>query len=415
MRAAVDKRDADTSYRIVAAWTWYWLLRQGVFGESMAEQSMPIERMIEFEAGAPVEAVLMVRALALNIGIDEPLPDQFTRLIELCDSLGAERPMIRALIEPVAQVMLGAMDEAHVAFQQSLRAPDPWVRATVGLLGGLAAENAGMVDAAERWFESVIRRFRRLGDRWGQMMALNGLGGIRSMRGDIDHAVSLHTEAWQVEAELGPLANPTMTMSRLAEQYYRLGDLDRARRQQESALATALEQGQQAISAAIRCRLAIVLKESGDVAGARAHLVAAYATLANRPDEEGDPMVNWVAVSEVFVLVAEGDLVTARVVGRRAFDSACKQQIVYVNDAQSVADVGEAFAAIEAASGDLTLAARLLGASAVIGGAQDIGSPDVRAVIGMFGPAELEVLATARKMPVDEARALLSEHASGTP
>jgi predicted ATPase/DNA-binding SARP family transcriptional activator len=414
VRVAVDKRDSDTSYRIVAAWAWYWMLRQGVFGESLAEQSMPIERMLEFESEAPPEALLMVRALALNIGIDQSLPDQFNRLVQLCETLGDEWPMIRALIEPVARVMLGDMDKAHVAFRQSLRCPDPWTRTTMGLLGGLAAENIGMVDTAERWFENAIRRFRGLGDRWGQMMSLNGLGGIRSMRGDIAGAIELHTEACRVEGELGPVPNPTMTTSRLADQYYRLGDLDRARHWQESALATSLEQGQQAISVAVRCRLAVVLKASGDLAGARAHLTAAYATLANRP-EDTDPMMHWVAVTEVYVLIAEGDLAKAIAVARKALDSAAKQQIAYVNDAQSVADVAEALAAVAAADGDLTLAARLLGASAVIGGAQDIGSPDVRAIIGMFGPAELEVLATARKMPVDEARALLWEGASVPP
>ena len=99
----------------------------------------------------------------------------------------------------------------------------------------------------------------------------------------------------------------------------------------------------------------------------------------------------------------------------QALDAASKQTLVYMYDTQSIADVGEALAVIAAAAGDLTLAARLLGASAVIGGAQDVGSPDVRAVIGLFGPAELEVLAVARKMPVDEARALLQEGASAPP
>jgi hypothetical protein len=126
-------------------------------------------------------------------------------------------------------------------------------------------------------------------------------------------------------------------------------------------------------------------------------------------------LVHWVASSEVYVLIAEGDLAKARAAARRALDEATKQHVVYVNDAQSVADVAEALAAVEAAAGDLTSAARLLGASAVIGGAQDIGAPDVRAVIAMFGPVELEVLAQAQKMPLDEARALLWESASAPP
>jgi tetratricopeptide (TPR) repeat protein len=310
--------------------------------------------------------------------------------------------------------MLGDLDKAHAAFRQSLRCPDPWVRATVGLLGGLAAENLGRIDAAERWFESTIRRFRKLGDRWGQMMSLNGLGGVRSMRGDIAEAIELHTEAWRVESELGPRSDPTMTMSRLADQYYRAGDLDLARREQESALASSLDQGQQAISAAIRCRLALVLKASGDLAGARAHVTAAYATVADRP-ENYDPMVHWVATTDVHLLAAEGNLVKARSVARIAFDSATEQQIAYLYDTQSIADVAEGLAAVAAADDDLTLAARLLGASAVIGGAQDIGSPDVRAVIAKLRPAELEVLATARKMSMDEARAFLEQSASAPP
>ncbi|MBP2321332.1 putative ATPase/DNA-binding SARP family transcriptional activator [Kibdelosporangium banguiense] len=415
VRVAVDKGDADTSYRIVAGWVWYWLLRQGIFGESLSEQLMPVERMLELESEAPPGPLLMVRALALSIGIDEPVVSQFQRIAEICADLGDELLTGRALIEPMAYVMMGNLDKAHEAFRRSLRCSDPWARATSALIGALAAENNGAMDTAERWFAGLIRRYRRLGDRWGLMMALNGLAGIRSMHGDITAAIELHTEAWRVEAELGPLAEPTMTMSRLGDQYYRIGDLERARQQQESALAGALRQGQQAISVAIRCRLAGVLKAGGDLAGAREQIAAAHAVLAARPESSEDPMLHWVATVEVFTLTAEGDLERARQVALAALNGVSKQTMAYLYDTQSTADVAEALAVIAAAAGDLTLAARLLGASAVIGGAQDMGSPDVRAVIDLFGPAELEVLAAARKMPMDEARALLRESASAPP
>jgi predicted ATPase/DNA-binding SARP family transcriptional activator/tetratricopeptide (TPR) repeat protein len=415
VRMAVDRRDADTSYRMVAAWTWYWMLRIGVFGETMSEQLMPIERMLEFEADAPAEARFMVRVLALNVGIPEPPPDQFRRIAAMCEDMRDTPSLGVALIEPIAYGMLGEMEKSGVAFRTALRFSDPWVRATTGLVGALAAENMGLIDTAERWFETLVRRYRSIGDRWGLMMALNSLGGLRSTHGDITGAMDLHRTAREIEIELGPLPEATMTVTRLADQYYRLGDLDRALQQLDVALAASLEQGQKAVSLATRCRLANVLRTMGDLPAAQDHLTIAYEVLASRREELEEPMQHWIATAQAWVLTARGDLDKARELALDALKGATRQGIAFLDDAQSISDIGEVLAAIALGSGDRAGAAELLGASAVIAGAIDVGSPDVRAIMAEFGPVEQQELARAREMSRARAHELLWERASTPP
>ncbi|WP_415830296.1 BTAD domain-containing putative transcriptional regulator [Kibdelosporangium persicum] len=414
IRYTVGRDDAETSFRILAAWTWYWLLRQGVFGEALTEELLPLNRMRQMEDRAPRGTRLLFRMLTVIGGVNEPDVTEIRAIIELCRTDGAKAAPLGPLIESVSYAMLHDFDGAEAAFRRALRNSDPWARAVVTLGGAMAAENLGEFGKAERWHSAAIRRFRGIGDRWGMAIALSGLAGARSTNGDIAGAIELYNEARALEVELGPSPDPAMTTTRLADQYYRLGDLDRARRDLERVAAISLEQGQRAVTVAILCRLSTVVRAGGDPATARAHLVRAQRELTQWPDSVSDPLRSWVGVTEVCQLVAEGDLVSARVVADKAF-AVTQRGFGYLRDAQSTADVGEAMAAIAAAAGDLTHAARLLGASAVIGGALDVGSPENRALMDQFSPAEHKILAQARKLTWDEAIAVVGQGVSASP
>ncbi|MBE1466055.1 BTAD domain-containing putative transcriptional regulator [Kibdelosporangium phytohabitans] len=408
VRLAVDRDDADASFRILAAWTWYWLLRQGVFGEALTEQVLPLARMQLMEHRAPDGPRLLYRMLTVMGGVEQPDPAQIATVLELCHSEQAKAMPLAAMIETVALAMTHEFDGADVAFRRSLRHPDKWTRAVVAFGGAMAAENLGDLARAKRWQEASIRRFRTIGDRWGLAMALNALAEIRSTGGDIAGAIELHEEALRVEVELGPSMDPAMTRSRLAEQHYRMGDLDEAYRVLVRMAEVSQNQGQRAVTVAIVIRLCAVLRARGDLAQARARLDTTRNELVDWPDSMNDPLRCWLGVVEARQYTAEGKLAEA---WRAAADAvaATDRNAGYLRDAQSVADVAEAMATIAAAAGDLVFAARLLGASAAIAGALDVGSPDNLAVLGKFGPAEQEVLAEARKMTQDEATRLIKE------
>nr|CEL23301.1 Signal transduction response regulator / Disease resistance domain-containing protein [Kibdelosporangium sp. MJ126-NF4]CTQ94463.1 Signal transduction response regulator / Disease resistance domain-containing protein [Kibdelosporangium sp. MJ126-NF4] len=414
VRLAVDRDDADTSFRIVAAWTWYWLLRQGVFGESMTEQVLPLARMQAMEDRAPDGARVLVRTLMVMSVDEEPNPAQFAGVLELCESDKVRSVPFVPMVETVALAMMGSFDEADAAFRRALRHAHPWTRALVTFGGAMAAENLGIMDKAERWQRAAIRRFRKIGDRWGLAMALNALGEIRSMHGDIAGAIELHEDARRLEVELGPLVDPAMTTTRLAEQYYRLGDLDRAHGVLLAAAEVSRGRGQRAVSVAIAIRLSMILRARGDLAAARDQLSVARQEMAHWPDAMNGPLNCWMGIAEARQLAAEGEIDKGWQAAGEAF-AAAQQSEGYLRDAQSTAEAGEAMATLAAVSGDLPFAARLLGASAVIAGALDVGLPDNLAIIGRFGPAEQEVFDQAREMTVDEAQELLGQGVPAPP
>jgi tetratricopeptide (TPR) repeat protein len=413
VRIAVDQGDGERSARIAAGWTWYWMLRQGVFGESLSEQVMPIDRIVLLEADVPEDTKVMLRMLQMAGGTGDPDLTQVTGLLEMCGRVvWSRRYPLLAIIESAGNLLKGDVEAAGVAFRRALRHPDPWARATSVVTGALAAENAGDIDRAERWFTAAIRRFRRLGDRWGLMMALNGLAGVRSVRGDLTGANDGFVEALRIESELGPLPVPPMGCGRLGEIRYRAGDLDGALRDLDQSLVISLEQGQKAVAILALCRLSGVARARGDLDGARAYIQDARMHLAGRTDSPGDPMSPWVDIAEIPVLVAEGALTQARARAQSALTSIRRGFIV---DFQTVAAIGEALADIAAAAGDRASAARLLGASASVRGALDIGSPDVRALYDTFTDIELDLFAQAGNMPKDEALKLFEEGASTPP
>lgn len=441
VRYAVDQDDAETSFRIVHSWAWYWLERQGLFGETLSEQILPIARMRQMEDRAPQHTVMLIRMLSVLGGVEEPHEDEIVQMIELCQA-GTEKasPMV-VLMEATAYGMLGDFQAAGAAFRRALRHPDPWARATVVLGGAISAENVGQFEVSKRWHAAAIRRFRKIGDRWGLAMSLNGLANHLSTLGEITKALELHSEARELEIELGPLPEPPLTGSRIADQYYRLGDLERARTELERLLVLSTKTGQRPVTLGVLARLTTVNRARGDLVSARAHFAAAQRELHGWPDHLSDPFCGWLGIVEALLLVSEGDLTKARVAAAGALGSAeralgyfrTERDLVEVTDlaaesleaaqigirsmrdAQTSSDVGEAVAVIAAAEGDLTAAARLLGASSAIGGALDVGSPDNRALLATFGPTEHETLAEAQKLSPAEALEVLRQGVSAPP
>jgi tetratricopeptide (TPR) repeat protein len=369
--------------------------------------------MLALDGDAPEDAKVMVRILDVAGGTGEPAVEQMNDLLQAWGvNPNESRYPLLALIEPAVHALMNNSDGAKISFQRALRHADPWARAVARLGGALAAENAGELDRAERWFYLGVRAFRRLGDRWGLSMSLSGLSGIRSIRGDIPAAIEGFEEAIRLEVELGPLPAPPLMACRLAQQRYRAGDVEGATRALERALVLSQDQGQHAVTTVIRCQLSTQARVQGDFAGARAHLTAARALLAARPDATGDPTSAWVDTEEMALLVAEGKPAQARGLGGSAL---VVTQRGYMTDSQSIAAVGEKLAEVAAAENDLTSAARLLGASAAVRGAMDMGSPEIRALLARFGPAEQEVLAQAKELAMDQALEVLRQGASAPP
>lgn len=405
VRIAIDRGDGDTSFRIGAAWTWYWLLRQGSFADFTADQSLPLDRMLPLADRAPEDARATVRILELVNGFGNADFGLVAKMSEILKGreLNSRYPVLM-LVSPITHLLAHDTESAIAALRRILRHEDPWVRAAAAACGAMLVINFGDLDRAERWFRRAVRAFRKIGDRWGLMVSLSGRGEIRSVHGDTAGGVEDLTESARLESELGPLPEPPMTCARLAEMRYRQGDLDGAERGLLRALRISEDRAQPTVTFAIRCRLGTVARARGDLAAAREQIAIARKLVAGLKDTLTDSLVTWIDTVEIWVLADEGKVTEARALGRSSVDLA---ERAFMNDNQSLASVGEALSATSAASGDLMLAARQLGASAAIRGAVDLGSPGVRGLMSRFGEPERAAMAEAQQLSRADALALL--------
>ncbi|GAB3869519.1 BTAD domain-containing putative transcriptional regulator [Kibdelosporangium lantanae] len=406
VRIAADMGDGDTAYRIAAAWTWYWMMRQGMFGEFRATNALPFDRLRELAGQAPPDAYLTMRLLELAVSPKFPDMTEIRELSDLCRSVetGTRYPLL-VLVTPILHMLAGDIATSIAEFRRALRHRDRWMRTAAMVCGGLAAVNMGELDRAERWFLRGVRAFDALGDQWVRMMALSGLSEIRSVHGDIGGAREALAAVRAIEFDLEPVSNPSMVYVRMADLRYRAGEFEAAESELWEALRTSEEQVQPTVAVIIRCRLGYVARARGDRAAARTHVRTAQETMVGMADDGTSHLAAWVDTVDIWLLADEGEVTAARAVAVRAFASVNRG---LMQDHQTIAALGEALAAVAIADGDPALAARLVGASAAFRGALDIGSPDVRALLDHFGPAERQVMADAQRLPSHEALAVLT-------
>ena len=93
---------------------------------------------------------------------------------------------------------------------------------------GLVLCDLGDPPAAKRCFEDALRAYERMGDRRGVAVAREGLGVHADRTGHPARAVTLFEQALLVHRDIGNESGVAIVLSRMADAYRRLGDLDRA-------------------------------------------------------------------------------------------------------------------------------------------------------------------------------------------
>jgi ATP/maltotriose-dependent transcriptional regulator MalT len=283
---------------------------------------------------------------------------------------GGDWPPI-VLFRAVLSWVAGDRDAALERMREAEDHPAPWVRAAAPLVSAQLAENDGDLATQRANHETALARFRAIGDRWGIAIVLVSQAGVWMIDGELDAAAGALEEARALTRELGVPSQDVFLDMRLAELWTRRGDLARAREHLDQVEDERdLNREEAVVIDALRARL---LWELGDRAEARAlrdRLVAAVDGGIGRPDRGHARAMALTTVG--LIALGEGDVAAAAEAIDGAFAAAVQSR-----DMPIVAMTGVAAAQLAARRGCPVDAAEILGAAAVVRGAEDAANLEI--------------------------------------
>ena len=300
--------------------------------------------------------------------------EAYPGLTERLDAIDIEEYPVAGVLRPVYAVFVKEDGRLRDYLDQARTGRDDWLVAAAWLMTAAMAENYGNLDETRMPAAEAVDRFRALGERWGLSMALRTIGNIATLDGDLDGAVAAYTEAGHLLTELGHREDLSQVQLRLAEIAARRGDLAKARELSAAARSAAESTGSpidRGIAAAWWAGFEV---GCGDIDAARPFHAAAEAYLAGfgpgHPVREH--LEAMVAATGARIAIADGDVRAAREQAVRSYRAAVAAQ-----DMPLLAMASSTTAELAQALGQPELAAELLGAGAVVRGADDPTDPTV--------------------------------------
>jgi predicted ATPase len=411
LRHAIAVADAGAALRLVAALSWFWIVR-GHDAEA-ADWATEVLRLAGdrapeglADAYAICEIVAVISRAASDPSKDPgPALEALGRMTVPADS----RHPLLTLAAPMLTFIGGDVAGARKLLQAIAEHGDPWVRATQRTLTGHMALNEGDVETAAASLAESHDMFNEVGDRFGLVGCLVGLGQVATARDRPDEAVCFFEQARENALALSGDMGDVIGIA-LGEARARAGDIEGARADLERGLRGA-ELGGEFDDAASGCiQLAELARRAGDPAGARDLLQRAQAIVETRLKGPGMSAVA-AAMCSKFGCIAEqeGDLAGATDWQERALGLLTTSPMAAIFPGnRNLAAVVDAIAALAAARGEHVRAAELLGLAHALQGFSDAWSLEVArasaAARAALGDAAFDA-AYARGRNSDDARA----------
>ena len=370
IRGAVAGGDGPTAVRLAAALGWYWSLRSmKVEGAELIGEAVSAPG----SAAADPENLAVAYAMGALLAIDTPMRttglDWLGRAGALAARIADPVNPIMPLIGPLA-ALFGVPDPARGAvgpdiFDDATAYPHPWVAGIARILRGHWALNLGQRHAeAEADFLAGSRILAELGERWGQAVALGGLGMLEGWRGEHAVAVGHYRRALELTAAFGSTEDELQFRLFMVRQLWLAGEREAARAELSRALPDAERLGLPELRTFAVYVAGDLARLDGRPEAAREALVRAV-QLATPPDVA--QQVRAVAATGLGYLAgAEGDLVEARDWHAQALAAARSSA-----DAPVIAEALTGLADLALRENDAERAAELLGASVAIRGTTD--------------------------------------------
>ncbi|HEV2635179.1 MAG TPA: BTAD domain-containing putative transcriptional regulator [Actinocrinis sp.] len=379
--AALRRSDPRTALRMISELASYWLLRGLRF-----EATPHARRVLAALGPQPLPGLAEEYAICVALAIQSA-----ANRAELADHIAAaeglmaefwrtprRNPVLTLLWAPLSGVR---EDMVHVTPQeQAAWLADPWHE-------GLAHIGQGYVHwyvtgdwaTADREFTEAIAVYRRLGDRWGSIVALSEAAAIADTLGDRDRSQARTAEALRLAGELGATEDTAELLCGRAERAVRVGELAAAEADCERAIVLFQQVGSVESVPRARLCLARIDRLRGDLAAAREQCLIALAG-SPAPDWFGATWLRYFAMVELARVDQAGDdLAAARARYREALP-----HDVGPRNLPALALGAEALAGLTLAEGDPEQAAYLQGVALALrhsAGPQDVEQRTLTAAI----------------------------------
>ncbi len=416
LRRAVHIADTGTALRLIAALSSYWWMR-GLRSEGTALAGELLDVVgPEPPAGLEEEYALSVLN-ATSGGASSP---ELRRLLQAAGPsvYNMERPLRYPFGAVLLAVAAGPPGDDVAAQlmerQQSLFGQDPWLAALTRFGWGYRRLVAGELAEAERDYAAALEGFRALGERWGTANALAELAALANWRGDRARAAALTDEALQAAGQLDSAEDMADLLCNRAAGRVGAGDLGNAQADYERAAELARRAGAPEKLAEAHLGLGEVARLRGDLDRARRLCETALAECTT----------GWYGADETraSILIALGRIAEAE--GSAAAAQAWHRQALSATLASvgspTAPNAAEALAGVAMLEADAERAALLLGVGRALRGSSVAGDPDVARVAARsrarIGAAAYDAAhQRGAAMTRDQALALLSRDVAAPP
>ncbi len=294
-------------------------------------------------------------------------------LTERLDALDIDKYPVAGLLRPVYAVFVKDDERLRTYLDQARAGRDEWLVAATWMMTASMAENDGNLAEMRIAAVEAVDRFRALGERWGLSSALRTIGNIGMLDGDLDSSAAAYTEAGRLLAELGSRGEDlSQVQLRLAEIAARRGDLAKARELSATARSAAESEGSPLDQGIVAAWWGAFEVGCGDVDAARPFQATAERHLARfgHAHPAREHLEAMVAATGARIAIADGDVRAAREQAVRSYAAAVAAQ-----DMPLLALASGTTAELALALGQPERAAELLGAGAVVRGADDPTDP----------------------------------------
>ncbi|QRP46614.1 BTAD domain-containing putative transcriptional regulator [Amycolatopsis sp. FDAARGOS 1241] len=374
LRAAIEARDGEPAGRLLYGMFWYL----SILGQSERGARF-VEEVLALGDGLPEDIVASLRLSEVMMRmVTGPLEMEGTReLIDDCVRTGAaKRNPWLSIALPMVAFLSGQRDLARREIARAAEGGDPWGRAAGLWAESFLLADEGDLEGSARAREQAHAGFLEIGDRWGLAMTFSFRAAGLSQNGDHAGAIDAYTEGLRLALELRSHDDVIQQWWRLAMERSRCGDHAGAWRELEAADRYARGCGNRQLEIILAFgRLELLVRERR-LTEARAVGADIAAGRADWPFPGGFED-EWVGLFHARLALAEDKPDEATPYLAAAIRSAARRV-----DMPDLAGVVEVLAEIRYSQGNFETAARALALSALIRGQFDLGSPEVKALIG---------------------------------
>jgi predicted ATPase/DNA-binding SARP family transcriptional activator len=374
LRWAIDRREVALAVRMAAVLGYFWLLRGGI-----REAGSWLREVVALPAEAPLSrhALVHLYAGAACVGSDGvPAMIRSLARARIAARRAAPDPgfPVRAVIEGAWSSLADGRPEARDGLVMAQESTDQWVRGMGFLMGMFMASAEGDVGGRDRDLTAAMAEFGAIGDRMGMGLALRMKAAFLGQQGDHGAAVRALDEALQMARALESAEDVPTMQAELGRMMIDLGDHAGARR----ALGEAMAGGQRGgvVEAIVLAHngLGWLAYRDGDIELARDHFRHLRSVLPAPQLEEAV-----IIADHAYAELADGECGAAATIISDAVGAlfrGVKHRHPGAPDRTSAAQLTQVLAALAAARGEHSEAARLLGVSTFLRGLPDLGSAE---------------------------------------